>query len=97
MKIERTKVIFRIWKSELGGVIALFPAIAATRNPYECQSYMHFGQHGAASVDLSRELRLATPAEYGPLATELRRLGYKLDIRKRMTRADLAARKEQLK
>lgn len=59
-----------------------------------CESYMHTGQHGAASVRLG--LRLATRKEYAPLAAELRRLGYKLDIRKRATQADYRERVRQL-
>lgn len=93
----KTKVIFR--KYTTGEIVALFPAVAATvGNPNHCQSYMHVGQHGAADVfEFPRTLKLAMPSEYRELAAELRRIGYKLDIRKRMTCADLEARKEQLK
>lgn len=99
MKNNRDKVIFRKWpKREGGTVIALFPAIAATvGNPYNCQSYEHVGQHGAASVNLTQRTKPATPAEYKDLAKELRQRGYRLRIVKRFTQADLAARKEQLK
>lgn len=93
----KTKAIFRVFPG--GDVIALFPAEAATvGNPYHCLSYQHMGQHGAADPLLMVQMcRPAKPAEYCDLASELRRRGYKLDIRQRITRADLEARKEQLK
>jgi hypothetical protein len=68
----KTKVIFRKFPSRQGGeVIALFPELPGTMDPHTCESYMHTGQHGAASVDLGRTLRLATPEEYEPLKREL--------------------------
>lgn len=98
VQTERTKVIFRTWpKSKGGDVIALFPAIAGSvGKPRTCSSYQHVGQHGAATLDLCRTLRLATPAQYKDLASELRCLGYVLDIRKRATRADYNERVKQL-
>lgn len=98
MKEPKTKVIFRKFpKSEGGEVIALFPAIAGKAgDPYTCSSYIHIGQHASASVDLVRSTRLAKMEEYKDLARELINLGYTLRIVSRFTRADLAARKEQL-
>lgn len=91
-----TKVIFRIFPE--GDVIALFPAQAGTcHEPGTCSSYMHTGQHGAADLlGVTHSLRLATPAEFRPLASELRRIGYKLNIAKRASQADYQTRKEQL-
>lgn len=99
IKEKPVRVIFRKWpKKEGGGVIALFPGIAATvGNPYHCQSYEHVGQHGAASFDLVNCTRKAKPEEYADLKKELERIGYALTIAHRFTRADLAARREQLK
>lgn len=91
-----TKVIFRKDK-KCGEIVAMFPAVAGTNDLWTCSCYVHLGQHGSASVDYVRASRLAKPAQYRPLANELRRIGYKLGIRRRFTRADLAARKEQLK
>lgn len=97
MKPEpKTKVIFRVAKDASREVVALFPAVAGTRDPWSCSCYVHMGQHSSASVDYVHASRLAKPAEYRPLAKELRRIGYRLDIRRRFTRADLGARKEQL-
>ena len=45
---HKTKVIFRKLKD--GDIIALFPELPGDMNPYHtCESYMHVGQHGAAS------------------------------------------------
>jgi hypothetical protein len=102
-KIEKTKVVFRIFsKREGGGVIAIFPRDCGTYDPATCSSYMHLGQHSACNPALlSRSLRLATPAEYADLKRELENYGpadchYNLDIRKRATRADYQERKNQI-
>jgi hypothetical protein len=91
---DTTKVIFRILE---GDVIAVFPELPGTNDPNTCQSYMHLGQHGSADPYVGR--RPATPAEYdavNTLAAELRRIGYKLVIRKRVTPAMTAARHAEL-
>lgn len=92
--MNKTKVIFRVHQGE---VLAMFPAIASTvGNPYRCLSYAHMGQHGACDLGVIRESRPAQPKEYRELVAELRRIGYKLDIRQRTTFADLAERGRQL-
>lgn len=86
----KTKTIFRIHRGE---VIALFPEIPATVTGRDCESYMHTGQHGAACPNLARYgFRLATPEEYAPLAAELARIGYELEIRQKITPAMTRAR-----
>jgi len=91
----KTKVLFRMFKGE---VLALFPRIAGTvGKAWHCSSYAHIGQHGAADVSIILDSRPATRKEYRPLAAELRRIGYRLDIRKRTTMSDLRERKTQLK
>ena len=83
-----TKVIFRKFRE--GDVIALFPELPGSYGHVEtCESYQTIGQHGPASVDLSKVARLASPAEYAPLKRELERIGYRLRVCKRMTRHDL--------
>ncbi len=74
-----TRVLFR--KFDDGVVIALFPDIEADIKG-NIQSYMHIGQHGAASPDLIHELDSANAYESAPLAQELSSaIGYdKLDI-----------------
>lgn len=93
-----TKVIFRKWRSEDHSVIALFPGMAATvGNPGHCESYAHVGQHGAADpLAVVRATRPAKPAEYKPLARELRRIGYRLKIVRRVSRKDYELRRQQL-
>lgn len=76
----KTKVIFRAWRTT-GEVIALFPEIPHDRHGDFCTSYMHVGQHGAASPMLSgfaRATRPATPEETAPLHRELESMGYNL-------------------
>lgn len=92
----KTRVLFRMFKGE---VLALFPAIAATvGKPWLCQSYAHMGQHsGADLAGVMRSSRPAWPSEYHELHRELLRIGYKLTIAHRTTRADLQAREEQLR
>lgn len=70
-------VVFK--KFPEGDVIALFPYEVADPSG-NIMSYMHIGQHGAASPELVQELEDATPAEYGNLQKELERIGYELDI-----------------
>lgn len=92
---EKTKVIFRAFHARGGEVIALFPEIPADMRG-NVQSYMHTGQHGAASPDLARVTRAATLEEYAPLAAELARIGYVLDIKTRSCPAYAKARREAL-
>lgn len=75
------KVIFRVYPN--GDVIALFPEIAVDTIGYNCQSYMHVGQHGAASPSLVDDTKPATPKEYEPLKKELEKAGYDLEVIKR--------------
>lgn len=69
-----TKVIFR--KFPDGDVIAIFPDEVADPDG-NLLSYMHVGQHGAASDDLIDELQPASRTEYYPLLDELMGRGYK--------------------
>lgn len=91
----KTKVLFRMFQGE---VLALFPAEASTvGKPQFCSSYAHLGQHSAADPQgVIAGSRPATPAEYASLKAELERIGYNLDVKRRTSRADYLARKEQL-
>lgn len=76
-----TAVIFRRFRSRDGGqVIALFPELPGTNDLATCESYMHIGQHGAASVWLSGSTKPAKriEADVHALWLELERIGYKL-------------------
>lgn len=92
---KSTRVIFRYWP-KAGDVIALFPALAGDNDPGTCSSYQTIGQHGAASVRLMAETKAASAEQFAPLAKELERIGYKLQIASRFTRADYLARKQQI-
>lgn len=74
--------IFR--KFPNGSIIALFPTEPADQCREHCSSYQHTGQHGAASVDLSHVTTPAAPHEYEALLTELKSIGYDVEVRTRM-------------
>lgn len=89
-----TKVIFRKFRD--GEVIALFPEIACSNNLFECMSYMHTGQHGAASVFVSGYTVRASAKESENLREELKRQGYVLKEVKRFHPSDWQKRREQI-
>jgi len=91
-----TRVIFRVDR-KCDEVVALFPANCGTHDPLTCSCYAHVGQHSHATVNYVQASRLAKPSKYRDLAAELRRIGYRLKIVKRFTKADRKAREEQLK
>ena len=71
---NETPVIFREYHD--GEVIALFPTLPGG-SCGQCQSYLHFGQHGAA--DYGHVVRTTGPAaadEYADLMAELVKVGY---------------------
>lgn len=85
MDKEKTKVIFRQWIVGCE-IIALFPEIATDTIGYNCQSYIRVGQHGAASPQIMLKDTKPAILEDGAvkrLITELKELGYNLDIIKR--------------
>lgn len=89
----KTKVIFRKFKE--GDVIALFPELAGTNDPYTCLSYQHLGQHGAASVALVYATYPALPHERSALWDELEYIGYELEEVYRFTQKHLKARRQE--
>lgn len=96
-KSEKVPVIFRMFD---GYVIALFPTLPGTNDPWTCSSYMHVGQHGSA--DLQHVIRSSYPAkpdEYAALERELRSapFEYDLTIKSRVSPAMNAARKAELR
>jgi hypothetical protein len=75
----KTKVIFR--KFSDGEVIAIFPEeLYDGINLDLVMSYLHIGQHGAASKSLANELEIALPEEYDDLYSELESIGYDLEV-----------------
>lgn len=90
-----TVVIFRKFKSGNKEIIALFPELPGTNKWYaDCMSYMHVGQHGAASVDLTVLTQPASPVEYADLKRELEGLGYDLKVELRFKAEHLTKRKQ---
>jgi hypothetical protein len=90
----KTIVIYRTFKTG-GDTIALFPCEPADSLGENCQSYMHVGQHGAASPAIMRgSTRPATRNEIAPLAKELQRNGYDLKPMKKFPRNAMAQRRE---
>ena len=81
-KIKNEKVIFRQFKIGCE-IIALFPEIACDNLGYNCESYMHVGQHGAASPDIVRDTKPVRDKDYTNLFNELTEIGYNLEIIKR--------------
>lgn len=82
---EVEPVVFRKWRTKEGGILALFPAVAATMEGH-CLSYEHVGGHGGADYrHCLRSTRPASPAEYADLKEELEtHYGYKLRVVKRV-------------
>ena len=72
--MSETPVIFRKYRD--GETIALFPAMPGGEYGL-CQSYLHFGQHGAADYGhVIRTTKPAASAEYSDLQAELVQVGY---------------------
>ena len=91
----KTKVIFRYWFDD---VIAIFPEIIADDLSYHCQSYEHFGQHGACNpIRVVYNSRPATEKERQPLLQELTKIGYDLEIVKRLRQEYRETRKAAIK
>ena len=68
---QTQRVIFRKWRGN-GEVIAFF---LDQPDGLYVMSYERVGQHGNASYP-HPQTEAATPAEYAPLLTELRSIGY---------------------
>lgn len=62
-----------------GEIIAIFPYVIETWQG-NVSSYMHVGQHAAASLSILEDSELATEEEYAPLKQELESIGYKLIV-----------------
>jgi len=96
---DLTTVVFRLFDAGEGGdpeEVAFFPEIPGdSRDPELMQSYMHIGQHGAASRGFYRETRYTPPWSCHDLREELERIGYRLDPKYRISyRMDQKRREE---
>lgn len=82
---RKTIVVFRKFK-ENNEVIAIFPMDQYNEDKELCSSYMHVGQHGAASYRLVDDTTPATSLEYNDLYNELKSIGYDLIINTRISK-----------
>ena len=95
MDKEKTKVIFRQWRNGYKGIIAMFPELAVDTVGYNCESFEHVGQHGAASpliVLKDTTLADADSDEIKTLMKELKGRGYNLEVIKRFRYEHLQTR-----
>ena len=77
---DQGTVIFRTYAD--GQIIALWPYVL--ENATMCQSYQQVGQHAPADyTGTIRSTRPATPEQYRPLESELKRLGYWFSVDQR--------------
>lgn len=97
---DAVPVLFRADRTQRGGagdrieITAVFPTLPGTDDPDTMTCYAHIGQHSTCSVGWYREkTRPAKPEEYESLARELQSLGYRLDVRERLTSDLHAARR----
>jgi hypothetical protein len=75
---EITRVVFRRFTDEIGGVIAFFPDM---REGKYVQSYMHIGQHSLASYPHPDTIPAnLTEPDVAALERELTRIGYRLEV-----------------
>ena len=82
----KTAVVFRTYKKD-GDVIALFPELPAGSSRWYCLSYQSVGQHGPASCYIDPATRPSTKKEVETLSSELRKIGYDLTVKRRLSRA----------
>jgi len=81
--METDRVSFRTYKD--GEVLAVLPDVEA--NLGRVTVYAHMGQHGEGDLAVVyAQSRLAKPSEYHSLLAELRSIGYRLRIVKRISR-----------
>ena len=82
-RVLKDRVIFR--KFPDGEIIALFPNLVCDYYG-NIISYMHVGQHAAAAVGIVKDTKPASPKEFAPLYNELKKIGYNLQVGKRLTK-----------
>jgi hypothetical protein len=78
---EVTAVIFRKFRAQPHEVIALFPYVPGDVHGLMMDSYLHAGQHGQASPNITGWTRPAAPAEYADLKRELEAQPYRYVLR----------------
>lgn len=61
-----------IFKKVEGTVVACFPTLLGTNDPYTMTSYVHVGQHGSCSTGFVSFSKRAKPEEYADLLSEIK-------------------------
>ena len=78
-----TKMVFRQFEGETIALMPEYLASDAKGGPF-CDSYMHTGQHGAASYEhIMKNSQPSTPEQIKTLKVELENRGYKVKPVKR--------------
>lgn len=97
MKTEISPVIFRRDRTKPRDVFAFFPFdFASCSDPYLCTVYQHAGQHSAGDPQIMiRQSVPATRDEARDLHRELRRIGYRLKVLRRVPGNAAAVRRAQ--
>lgn len=90
-----TDVIFR--KFEDGKIAALFTKELGSMNPQECLCVSSDGSGAIDVLKASLNSVVAKPEEYKELKAELEAAGYRLKVRKRVSKKDFEFRCEAVK
>lgn len=85
-KRQTDKVIFRKFKDFNKEVVAMFPEVPSTiGKPHEFDSYMRVGGWGACTEYVIGITTPATEDECKAVKEDLEKMGFNLEIRKRIT------------
>ena len=76
MKKTSTPETLVIFKKCEGEVVAVFPELAGTSDPYTMTCYAHVGQHAHCNTAFVANSKPAKPEEYESLLKELTQVGY---------------------
>lgn len=98
-KPEKLDVIFRADRKKEPEILAIFPSEPGT-NEYDMTCYAHVGQHGSCPQTYIYRTRLAKPAEYADLLTELRQIygpEYELVVKRKITPQHREARRQRMR
>lgn len=76
MKTTSAPSTLVIFKKSQGEVLAIFPELPGTNDPYTMTCYAHAGQHSSCDTVFVSNAKPAKPEEYEPLLRELKAIGY---------------------
>ena len=86
-----------IFRADRGGITAVFPTEPGDYSGNSMMCYAHVGQHSSCSFGWYHITHAATPADYADLLAELKRIGYKIKVYRRLTRGHRAALAAEVK